>query len=406
MSEVAEIKTAIETMNAAWTEFKKTDKQRDEEIVKHGKALAGTEEKLAKLDAAIAGALEMKTKLEGIELAMKRGGGTGAGEDEVKKVAKELKAAEAAYLRGRGTKELDRLIEAKAMSVNSDPDGGYLVTPDTSGAIQKRIWETSPMRRVAAVQLIATDALEGIIDVDEAGATWTAETQAPNNSKTPQLGKYRIPTHEMSTMPFITTMLLQDANVDPATWLTTKVADKFGRTENTAFVNGNGSSQPRGFLTYPVGIAGNTLWGTIQQVNSGAASTITVDSLIDLQMALKDGWRARASFAWNRKTYAVIRKLKDVQGRYYWEPSVQAGQPAMFLGMAINEFNDMPDIAANALATACADWGSAYQIVDRVGISVIVDPLTNKPYVGYYTRRRVGGDVVNFDAIKIGKVAP
>jgi HK97 family phage major capsid protein len=400
--DIPEIKKVVDQIGSAFNEYKKANDERLAEIAKKGSAPAGIEEKLAKLNAEMDKLTELKTRLETVEVAFKRGGHKTAEEKKSEISAKQSEAM-SLYLRKGDTTLMDKLVEEKTMSVGSDADGGYLVTPDTSGRIITRINETSDMRLAgASVQSISTDALEGLVDIDDADGAWTGETQAPSTSKTPVLGKYRIPTHELTTEPKITQKLIEDASVDPEAWLARKVSDKFARLENTAFISGNGIARPRGILTYAAG----TTHGKIEQVNSGAAGAITGDGLISLIYSMKAAYRARARFAMARATVAEVRKLKDLEGNYLWAPGLVAGQPSSLLGFSVAEFADLPAIAANAVgAIVFADFGSAYQIVDRTGISVLVDPFTAKPYVKYYTRRRVGGDVVDFDAIKLQKVA-
>jgi HK97 family phage major capsid protein len=293
--------------------------------------------------------------------------------------------------------------EFKALSVGSDPDGGYVVHPDMSGRIVTQIFETSPMRAFASVQTISTDALEGLFDLDEAEAIWVAETQARNETGTPQLKMWRIPVHEMAAQPAATQKLLDDAEINMEAWLAAKVADKFARKENAAFVNGTGVEMPRGFLTYA---AGTTLPGTIEDirstVNGGfAAAPNGGDVLIDALYSLKAPYRANATWFMNRATTKTVRKLKDSDGAYLWSPGIAAGQPATLIGYPVASFEDMPDsTVTGAKAIAVGDMRAAYQIVDRAGIRVLRDPYTSKPYVKFYTTKRVGGDVINFEAIK------
>ena len=404
--DIKEFKKSVEKIGTSWESFKEIDKQREAEIKKLGKASAETEEKMAKIQKDLDAGLEMKKRIDELEVAFKRGGGSSdEKEAKAKELELEVKAAENLWLRRGDDTLMKQVIEKKAMSVNSDPDGGYLVTPDTSGRVQKRIYESSPIRQLATVITISTDAIEGLIDIDEAGAEWVAETSAGSSNKTPQLGKYRIPVHEMATRPKVTQKLLEDASFDPQAWISAKVGDKFARTENTAFVLGDGNGKPKGYLTYATGVAKNTKWGTIEQVNLGHASTLTADGLINLQFALKTQYRQNARWGFNRLTHAEVRKLKDTQGRYYWQPNYEMGLPPSLMGDPIAELNDMPDVASNALAVVYANWAEFYTIVDRVGISVLVDPYTAKPYTEFYTRKRVGGDVTNFEAGKIGKIA-
>lgn len=297
--------------------------------------------------------------------------------------------------------------EFKALSVGSDPDGGYTVHADMSGRIAAKIFDTSPMRAYASVQTIGTDALEGLYDDDEASASWVAETAARTETDTPELGSWRIPVHELYANPMATQKLLDDSAFNAEQWLADKVALKMGRVESTAFVTGDGVGKPRGFTTYD---AGTSIRAQVEQVNAGASGAFvaapnSADVLIDALYKLKAQYRANASWFMNRNTMAEVRKLKDSNG-YVWIPSIAAGQPATLLGHPVAAaFEDMADIAANSLSIAVGDMASAYQIVERQGTRVLRDPYSNKPYVGFYTVRRCGGALVNGEAIKLIKFA-
>lgn len=305
----------------------------------------------------------------------------------------------------------DRVLsadEAKALSVGSDPDGGYLVSPDTSGRIVQKQFETSPMRAYASIQMISTDALEGLYDLDEATTGWVNETEARAETDTPELKTWRIPVLEQYAEPRATQKLLDDASIDVEAWLAGKVADKLARTENEAFVNGTQPYEPRGFLTYA---AGTTLPGQIEQTNSAAngafaAAPNSGDILITVQGKLKSNYKRNATWFMNRTTLAAVRLLKDSNGQFLWQPSLQAGAPSTLLGDPTATFEDMPTYSTTgALAIAYGDMSQAYQIVDRMGIRVLRDPYTAKPWIKFYTTKRVGGDVVNFEAIKLIKFA-
>lgn len=316
------------------------------------------------------------------------------------------KAAFLEYLR-----KDDRVLtadETKALSVGSDPDGGYVVDPDTSGRIVMKQFETSPMRQYASVQVISSDALEGLFDLDEAASGWVSETGSRAETSTPQLKAWRIPVNEQYAEPRATQKLLDDAYINMEDWLAAKVSEKFTRTENAAFVNGTGVGQPRGFLTYT---AGTTLPGTIEQLATGANGAFAsdpagADKLMSLIYSLKSNYLRNAAFFMNRTTAGGVRVLKDSNGNYLWQPSVQAGQPSTLLGYPVASFEDMPSYTTTgALAIAFGDMAEAYQIVDRLGIRVLRDPYTAKPFVKFYTTKRVGGDVINFEAIKLLKFA-
>lgn len=321
------------------------------------------------------------------------------------------KSALLKYLR-KGEQRLSATEQAalegmqKALSVDSDPDGGYVVTPEMSARIIETVYETSPIRQVATVETIGTDAIEGLFDGDEAGAGWVAERGSRSQTDTPELGMWRVPVHEVYAAPRATQKLLDDANLNVEAWLNRKVADRFARLENTAFVSGSGVGRPRGFTTYSDG----TTRGTIEQIPSLDASWMTPESLINLMYALKNAYRTGAVWVMNRATVGYIRTLRSESGgagtgEFMWQAGFGT-QPATILGYPIVEAEDMDDLGTGTnLPIAFGNFREAYLIVDRAGIRVLRDPYSNKPYVEFYTTKRTGGDVVNFEALKLMDVA-
>lgn len=301
----------------------------------------------------------------------------------------------------------DKLLqESKLLSVASDPDGGIFVMPQLSSRIIERIREMDPIRELATVEVIGTDALEIHEDLDEASDAWESETVATDETGTPKMNKKRIPVHIQSARPRATQQLLDDASVNIEQWLAKKVTKKFARSEAATFVTGTGVGRPRGFLTYPNWAAeGVYEFGKVEQINMGHASELTTDGLIDLLYSLLEDYHAGATWLLNRLGVRDTMKLKDGDGQYIWRPGLQAGQPSVILGVPLRMSTTVPTVASDALAVVLADWAEAYTIVDRQGISVLRDPYTVKPLVEFYTRKRVGGDVANFQAIKIGKVS-
>lgn len=380
---IQSVKEAVDQLGRAWEEFKAVscDRfQRDE----------------TKLD-------RIQDELDRLETALNRTvRETGVPEREVlAQSEREHKEAFLTYLR-KGFEEGLPAFERKALSVGSDPDGGYLVPATMADRIVTRIFESSPLRQVANVLQISTDRVEFLVDKDEAASGgWVGETETRVETATPQLAKHTIAVHEQFAEPRASQKLLDDAAIDVESWLVGKVTDKFARTENAAFVNGDGVAKPRGFTTYPAG----TAWEQVEQISSGDASALTADGLIDLQNALKTPYQQRALWVMTRASVRDIRKLKDLDGQYLWQPGLAQDQPPLLLGHPILMADDMPGVAANALALAYGDFSAGYQIVDRIGIRVLRDPFTAKPQVKFYTIKRVGGDVVNFEAIKLQKVA-
>ncbi len=423
--EIKQAAAAVDSLNRAFDEFKKANDARLAEIEKKGSSDPVLDAKLAKIEAdmqkaqAIADEAALASKRanrivtdekgEQIDLDAKSQEWAGMlarrrGETVPQFDAAGMAAYKSAFDRFlRKGEEIMGMDERKALSVGSDPDGGYVVNPDTSGRIVQKVFETSPMRAFASIQVISSDALEGLFDLNEASSGWVGETASRSETNTPEIGKWRIPVHELYAAPRATQKLLDDASINMEAWLASKVAEKFARDEAAAFVNGNGVGKPRGFLTYA---DGTTLPGTIERFDTGvngafAAAPNGGDVLINALYGLKAQYRANATWFMNRATLTLTRKLKDSDGAYLWSPGIAAGQPATLLGYPVASFEDMPDPATDSLSIAVGDMREAYQIVDRLGIRTLRDPYSAKPYVEFYTTKRVGGDVVNFEAIKL-----
>jgi len=421
-----DIRSAVYDLGRAFEAFKEANDQRLREIERRGSADPLTEMKVNRLNAEITRAIDSadaaKRRVDQIETAMHRspvGGGGDWKEAETFMLERkgfisgdlgidayrQYKGAFRSYLRknnaGSGVDEI------KALSVGSDPDGGYTVTPDMSGRIAALVRETSPMRQVANVITIGTDALEGIHDTGEATSGWVGETEARTETAAPKIGEYRIPVHEQYAEPRATQKLLDDSLFNIEEWLSLKIAERLSRMENESFIHGNGVKKPRGFLTYATGTPGASGFNVIEQLPSGGAGGFAAedpgDALINLVYALKSAYREKAVFMMKRSTLAEMRKLKDGSDNYLWQPDFQMQQGGTLLGFNVVEAEDMPAIGADSLSIAFGDFNAGYQIVDRQGIRILRDSFTAKPYVKFYTTKRVGGDVVNFEAIKLMK---
>ncbi len=420
---------AIDAVGTGFEDFKATNDLRLAEIEKNGKADPLTEEKLDKINDSMQ---KHQDRLDNFELSQKRQSRIVTDEkgEVIDLDAKALKWAKSgARARGSdiaefGADQMDayksafdtflrkdeRTLsndEVKALSVGTDVDGGYRVHPDMSGRIVEQVFESTPMRAYASIQVIGTDALEGLFDDDEAAAGWVNETATRGETDTPETGAWRIPVHELYANPRATQKLLDDGEINMEAWLAGKVADKFSRVEAAAFVTGDGTGKPRGFATYAdYAAAGVYERGAIEQFDTGANGAFAAapnggDVLINALYGLKAQYRANATWFMNRATTTLTRKLKDSDGAYLWSPGIAAGQPATLLGYPTAAFEDMADPATGSLSIAVGDMRSAYQIVDRAGMRTLRDPFSAKPYVQFYSTKRVGGDVLNFEALKI-----
>ena len=298
-------------------------------------------------------------------------------------------------------------IEIKGMSTDVNPDGGYLVRPELSTMVIDRVFETSPVRQVANVERTGAKSIDILIDDQEATARWVGEGASSGQTDTPQLAQKVITAHKIESDPRMTTEMIEDSYLDVEAWLSRKVADKFSRTQNTAFVSGDGVGKPRGFLTYAAQSTGGTYErNALHQVNMGSAAAMNADGLIEVQNALKEDYQAGAIWGMKRTTFGAALKLKGNDNYFFSPVLLRDGQATIqLLGKSVVFMDDMPAVAANALSIVYADFASFYTVLDRVGLQVLRDPFTNKGFVTYYTTQRVGGDVTSFDAAVIGKVA-
>jgi HK97 family phage major capsid protein len=336
-------------------------------------------------------------------------------DDQVRAYEEYTKVYAAQFLK-RGDKKAD--VQA-AMEVGSDPDGGYWVPTQQVDMIKKRLFETSAMRSVATSMTITTDSVGFPTDTDDAvSGGWVGETEGRDDTDTPKVGEQVIYVREQYAQPKVTQKLLDMATINVEAWLNGKIADKLSRVENTAFVTGNGVAKPRGFLDYATTAvatsdADGRAWGKLQYRLSGAAGAYPAlsgggsnpDALIDLVADLKPAYRANANWAMSRATEAEHRKLKDNDGNYLIGRLDEQATGFNMLGFQIVTMEDMPALAGDSFSLALGDFREGYLILDGRGIRILRDPYTSKPYVKFYTTKWTGGDVVNFDAIKLMKFA-
>jgi HK97 family phage major capsid protein len=395
-----EIEKKLTELGTAFEDFKKANDARLDEIKKYGVASGLTEEKVGKVEAHIA---KLEASIETMTKAMQRTG-NGVAETEEQKSKKEMqeyKNAVRSYM--RKCLELPKEMKdfaTKEMSVDSDEDGGFFVDTETNGKIVTKLFESSPIRQLADKMTISSDSYKFIYDGDEAGSGWVGETQARTVTSSPQIKEVVIPVHELYASPRATQKLLDDAAVNLENWLAGKVSEKFARDEATAFMSGNGVGKPKGILAYANAAAG---FNQVQVNRTATATAIVGDDLIATQEMLKEGYQNNASWLINRLIIGQIRRLKDVtSGQYIWQPGLMAGAPNQLLGKPVYMASDLDSTLAIDKYTAIyGDVKAGYLIVDRVGIRVLRDPYTAKPYVIFYTTKRVGGGVQDGDALKI-----
>lgn len=311
-----------------------------------------------------------------------------------------------AYLRSGDERGMSR-VDTKSLNAGTESEGGYLAPPQLDRLIEARLLTASPMRQISTVRQTSAGVFRKPVSLG-AAAAWAAETASRTETNAPTLSLLDFPTAELYAMPAATQALLDDAYTDIDEWLADEVQDAFSTQENAAFVTGTGTSQPKGFLGYTHVAEASHTWGNMGYIAAGAAGNFAsgeeVERLLDLIYAVKPGFRGNARFTMNRRTLSALRKVKDGDGRYIFAPGL-GGEASSLLGFPITEIEDMPDIAANATPIAFGDFRRGYLIVDRQGARVLRDPYSAKPYVLFYTTKRVGGGVQNFDAIKLMKMS-
>lgn len=361
------------------------------------------DEKLARIDAALD---DSRRRYDRVLLDRARPVLGGAGVEDADPLGNEHKAAFGAYVRSGEAAGLKQL-ETRALSAGSGPDGGYLAPAEVERDVLGRLAMLSPIRAIASVRLISAGAYRKAFSTSGAAAGWVAETASRPQSTAPTLAELNFPTMELYAQPAATQTLLDDAVVDIDRWIVEEIEQAFAAQEGTAFVSGDGTSRPLGFLATSKVANASWEWGKLGFVASGASGafkgTDPGDALVDLVYGLKAGYRQNATFVLNRKTQAQIRKFKNADGGYLWLPPATAGGAASLLGFPVVEVEDMPDVAADSFSLAFGDFRRGYLVVDRAGVRVLRDPYSAKPYVLFYTTKRVGGGVQDFDAIKLMK---
>lgn len=387
-----DVNKTIEELGRAFEEFKATHTQ-ELNALKQG---AGTADIQAKLDAINAAMDRHQKEIEDAHTKL-AASQMGAGGKTVKD--SEYTSAFEAHMR-KGD------VQA-ALNKGAADEGGYLTPTEWDRTITDKLRDESPMRQLAQVQSTSKAGWKKLFNLGGTGSGWVGETDARPETATPTLAELGFGHGEIYANPAATQQLLDDSEISIEAWLAGEAQAEFTEQEGAAFINGNGVNKPAGILTYVTGGANAAKhpFGAIPVVNSGAAADITSDSVLDLIYGLPKKYRQNARFLTNNLTIAKLRKLKDGQGNYLWQPSAQAGQPATLHGYGIAEDENMPDVAANALPIMFGDYKRGYLIIDRVGVRVLRDPYTKKPYVLFYTTKRVGGGVQNPECLRALQVA-
>lgn len=307
------------------------------------------------------------------------------------------------YLRRGMTQEI------KSFSGANSSDGGYAVPRQIDAMIGKTLVDISPIRSLATLVQTGSAGYRKLVTNGGTPSGWVSEVQGRPETDTPNFNEIAPPTGELYANPAASQAMLDDAAFDVQTWLADEIAREFARAEGSAFVNGSGVNQPRGFLNGPISLAEDATreFGTLQYIASGSdgdfGSDNPQDQIIDLVHSLRSSYRQGASFVMNSSTLAHIRKFKTTDGAFLWQPSLASGTPDTLLGYPVIEAEDMPDVSADSLSIAFGNFRAGYLIAERNATQILRDPFTNKPFVHFYATKRIGGQLMNSEAIKLLK---
>lgn len=399
MNDMTEVKNLIESQGKAWEEFKRVNDERLAAI-EAKQATGDFDAKLARISA------DLDANGRAIDDLAKKSSRVGVPADGMTAEQAEHKRAFMHYLR-KGVDSGLRDIERKAaMNSTSDPDGGYLVIPELDRVIDRVVPTISAMARIANVVTIGSRSYQKRVATSGMTAAWPGEGATAGESAEPRFSQVEVVAHPVEVEPWVNNETLEDADIDLAGMLANEAAISFGEGEGSAFIAGNGVGKPRGITSYTAVANASYSWGNIGYIASGKsaafASVAPADKILDLQHALKAQYRPNARWVMSDSVLNQVRQMKDGTGAYYlWQPDPAAGFGGRLLGSPVEVDDNMPALAASSLSMAYGDFARAYTIVRRTGTGLIRDNVTAKGVTKFNFRRRVGGGVTNFEAVKV-----
>ncbi len=402
MSDLSEVAKAIEASNTAFAEFKRIN---DERLAKMEKGQGGADELKSSMEKAFKDMADQKAIIETLEAKLKRPNMSGEGVNN--EAETEHKKAFNSYIR-KGMDNGLSAAEQKALawSTTAGADGGYAVPKQIDNSIESLMINVSPIRQIASVVQISTTDYHKLVNLRGTASGWVGETAARPATGSPTLADIKPPMGELYSNVQATQQMLDDVFFNVEQWIADEVANEFARAEGAGFITGNGTNQPTGFLTPTYVATGDATrtFGQLEYVPTGVAggwaATNPGDVLLSLVSKVKAAYRDGSVFVTNKALLFELAAFKDSTGRYIFNPVTAPGIPETLLGYPVVEAEDMPVKAASSLSLAFGNFKRGYLVVDRVGTRILRDPFSNKPYIGFYVTKRVGGAVVNSEAIK------
>jgi HK97 family phage major capsid protein len=420
MSDVTKVLDEIKT---AFEEYKTTNDARLDAI-KKGNSTSDFDAKLAKMDDALNKLEEQKSELEKLQTKLSRPGNFDSKKriDDESNEQAEYRAAFMSWVRNpsdperrtalqQRSKMLADVEQRAAQTVTSTGSAGGFALPEIiERQIARLSVDISPIRQLATVRTVGSSDYKELFDINGAAFEWVGEAGTRSQTNTPDLAEVAPTMGTASARPRASEESLDDLFFDVENWLITSAAEAIAQGEGAAFVNGNGTNRPTGFLqgsTPVVTTDASRAFGTLQFTPSGQAAALptSADIFYDMVYALRARYRSNATWVTSKLVLAALRKYKDTTSQYLWQAGISAGQPSTFMGFPVVEAEDMPAVAANAFSVAFGDFREGYLIADRVGMRITRDEITVPGFVQFYIRKRVGGRIRNSQAIKLLRIS-
>lgn len=400
-----ELKKIIETLGRTFEEFKAENDKKLKEIEAKGHADPLLAEKVDRINAAVSELSAMKKQLEAIETVVGRGG-HGGGQSDIDRAKAEYNAAYQRFMRRGVDGGMKDLAIKATMTTQDDTQGGFLISDPVFGPMTEVLSLRSSFRQIANVISLSAPEYKILVDLLGESSEDASETSTRNATDTPDFAEVSIFPKEMSALPKVTQQMLDDAAFNIEAFIGKFLGRTFAAREGTWFWSGNGVKQAKGISSYTMAANSAYTWGKIGYVVGGHASLLNnCDKLMNLQHALKVGYRGNAKWLMNDNTLLVIRQFKDGDGNYIFRPGLTESAPDTLFGKPIVIDDYVDDIGSSKFPIWFADWTEAYTIVDRFGVRMLRDPYTAPPFVKFYTTKQVGGGITNYEAIKALKIS-
>ncbi|WP_392552918.1 phage major capsid protein [Orbus wheelerorum] len=394
-----DVELVAQELKGQFETFKQANDKRIDAVTQEKAVLA---EKVDGLNQTISELVQAKSDMEAELKSMKRPNGQGANVSEHKEAfMRFIKKGDEA-----GLAELER----KAMQTGSDSDGGFAVPTELNTDILAALKDQVVMRQEATVITVGTEEWKKLVNLGGTSSGWVGEIDKRPETGTSKLTEIKPIFGEIYGNPQATQRMLDDAFFSVEQFITNELVQNFAESEEIAFTSGDGTNKPKGFLAYATDTKDDKTrdWGKLQTIAPAKSGIVTGDDLLKLIYTQRKVYRAGSKFMLNNQTLFQVRLLKDSNGNYLWQPGLQLGQPSSILGYAAAENEQMPDVGDEKSPIAFGDFKRSFYIFDRIGIRMLRDPYTNKPFVGFYTTKRVGSMLADSNAIKlldVGKIS-